>query len=390
MRLSRRAFLAGGVCSAGLGPARADVLHLEAAALSGGGLGYNGASPGPILRAAVGRPLAAHIVNKLDRPTSLWWPGLRGGFPGLDGAALGPGAARDIAFTPTEPGFQLYGAYGAEASAGLFGALVIDEAAPPACDLDAIVVLSGTEAALRVNGEAAPLALTAPPGGRVRLRLANAAPEMTLTLKASGAEVHIFAIDGQPSELFEPLGAQFPLCPSARFELMFDLSDGAVELAAAGGSVIRVEPKGERVAAKPPVAALPANPRLPREIALERAQRVAVTLAGDGEEGFTINGVSGKDWPSTPLFKARRGTPVALTLVNRTGSTQTLRLAGHVARQLHGLDDGWDPYWRDALPIGPGRTVHAAFIADAPGKWPLASASPASRAKGLAAWFQVG
>jgi hypothetical protein len=33
--------------------------------------------------------------------------------------------------------------------------------------------------------------------------------------------------------------------------------------------------------------------------------------------------------------------------------------------------------------------LHVAFVADAPGKWPLASPSPAMRAKGLATWYQV-
>ena len=37
----------------------------------------------------------------------------------------------------------------------------------------------------------------------------------------------------------------------------------------------------------------------------------------------------------------------------------------------------------------PGRTLHAAFVAQTPGKWPLASASPDARAQGLKAWFQV-
>jgi len=78
-----------------------------------------------------------------------------------------------------------------------------------------------------------------------------------------------------------------------------------------------------------------------------------------------------------------------LSLVNKTTTPQTMRLEGHVARQLHALDDGWDPYWRDALLIGAGKTLHAAFVADMPGKWPLASASPEKRAKGLLAYYVV-
>ena len=67
-----------------------------------------------------------------------------------------------------------------------------------------------------------------------------------------------------------------------------------------------------------------------------------------------------------------------------------MRLGGHVARLLHALDDGWEPYWRDIILIPPGRTVHAAFVADNLGKWPIESASPERRNAGLAAWFQVG
>jgi FtsP/CotA-like multicopper oxidase with cupredoxin domain len=208
-------------------------------------------------------------------------------------------------------------------------------------------------------------------------------------LKASGASVRIVAIDGKPSELFEPRGGEVPICPSGRFELMFDLAEAAVELSLGERPAVRIEPQGARVAAKPALAALPADPGLPPEIALERALRVNVAITGSADGGYAINGVGGAGWPGKPLFACKRGAPVSLTLVNKTATAQTLRLEGDVARLLHALDDGWDPYWRDALFIAPGKTLHAAFVAQAPGKWPLASASPGSRAKGLKAWFQV-
>jgi FtsP/CotA-like multicopper oxidase with cupredoxin domain len=382
---TRRAFVGGGICAALWLPARAAEASTTLAARPSG---YNGASPGPLLRVAAGRRLAVRLVNALAEPTSLYWPGLRGGFPGLDGAALEPGGAREIEFAPAQPGFHLYAPY--QGSPALFGPLVIDESAPPATDLDAVVIFSGAQApALRVNAGPAPLRLTAPPGGRVRLRLANASPDLTLPLKASGATAQVVAIDGAPSEKFEPRGGEFPICPSGRIELMFDLGDAAFELALPDRLALRIEPKGARAAAKPAIAALPALASLPQEIALERALRVEVAVAGALDKGFTINGVGGAGWPAKPLFQVRRGTPVSLTLHNRTAMPQTLRLEGHVARQLHALDDGWDPYWRDALPIGPGKTLHAAFVAEARGKWPFASASPNWRAKGLKAWFQV-
>ena len=77
-------------------------------------------------------------------------------------------------------------------------------------------------------------------------------------------------------------------------------------------------------------------------------------------------------------------------LANKTAVVQAIRLWGHVARLLHSMDDGWEPYWRDTILIQPGRTAHIAFVADNPGKWPLESAIPEHRAAGVGAWFQVG
>jgi FtsP/CotA-like multicopper oxidase with cupredoxin domain len=132
------------------------------------------------------------------------------------------------------------------------------------------------------------------------------------------------------------------------------------------------------------------NPLLPKEIALERAKRVDLVLAGGGAENYTINGTALCDWGREPLFVVGRGQPVTLGFVNHTAVVQAMRLGGHVARELHALDDGWDPYWRDVVIVPPGRTVHAAFVADNPGKWPIASATPECRAAGLCGWFQVG
>src|SRR5208337_1663485 len=73
------------------------------------------------------------------------------------------------------------------------------------------------------NGAAAPLRLDARPGARVRLRLGNAATAQLANVGIDGAKTRIVAVDGQPSEPFEPLRNQFPMGPGARFELIFDM-----------------------------------------------------------------------------------------------------------------------------------------------------------------------
>ena len=82
--------------------------------------------------------------------------------------------------------------------------------------------------------------------------------------------------------------------------------------------MIVFEAKGEAVAARPKIAALPANPRLPEEIGLERAKRVDLTISGGGASPFAIDGTAFVDWTPKPSFAVPRGSPVTLGVVNKT------------------------------------------------------------------------
>ena len=80
---------------------------------------------------------------------------------------------------------------------------------------------------------------------------------------------------------------------------------------------------------------------------------------------------------------------MTLAFVNKSELVQQMHVHGHVFRVLHDLDDGWDPYWRDSILIGPGKTKHVAFIADNPGKWAVESLVLDRQVTGLAGWFEV-
>ncbi len=446
MRLNRRVFLAGGVSAALWSEARGapsplpagakGVITLEAAAVSIAlgasaptpAMGFNGASPGPLLRAKFGAQIPIRFTNALDAPTCLSFPGLRAanssmGFAGLTQAAIAPGKTDEIRLVPPDSGFNIYLPHAGRDTArqfsnGLYGPIIVDEAAPPAIDLEAIVILADWSldpqgditgfddsklarragrigATVTANANALPLKLSGPPGGRVRLRLANSAAARTMTMAVAGGRMLIVAVDGQPSDAFSPLHDVVPMAPGARFELMFDLpreAGGAIRFLLrdeADRPLIVVECSGEPVPARSPLAGLPANPKLPPEIALERAKRVDLALTGGGDAPFAIKGATFVDWAPKPIFQVARGTPVTLGLVNKTAFPQIMRLNGHVARLLHALDDGWEPYWRDILVVPPGKTIRAAFVADNPGKWPIESVSPERRNEGLAGWFQV-
>jgi hypothetical protein len=158
--------------------------------------------------------------------------------------------------------------------------------------------------------------------------------------------------------------------------------------------------QGAAVRARAPIAALPANPRLPTRIALEASIRTTLVLEEVTARGsigaeaaipwrWTINRLSGDGATGKPLFRVRRNGALTLTLVNRTPVPQQMLLHGHCFRVLHDLDDGWDPYWRTSLLLAPGKTKHIAFVADNPGKWALESSMPARQVTGLAGWFEV-
>ena len=393
---------------------------------------YVGAIPGPLIRLRQGEELRLRFANKLAEPTTLSFPGLRAantaaGIGGLTQERLKPGASADIRFVPPDSGFNLYLPHAGltdpgQQRRGLFGPIIVDEAKAPDVDFDAAVVLSdwNVDASGRIkddfadpalgrgsgrkgdvvfaNSAAAPLKLKARPGARVRLRLASAATARLATVAISGAKILIVAVDGQPSEPFEPLNSQFPMGPGARFELMFDMPrnpgadvrlDLRATLARPTTHSLRSCPRASRWPRAPNRRGSPPIRGCRRKSRLNPRGAAILSISGGGAQAFSVNGVSFVDWAPKPAYVIPRGQPAVFALANKTAVVQAIRLWGHVARLLHSMDDGWEPYWRDTILIQPGRTAHVAFVADNPGKWPLESAIPEHRAAGVGAWFQV-
>ena len=148
------------------------------------------------------------------------------------------------------------------------------------------------------------------------------------------------------------------------------------------------EAKGEAAPPRPAIRSLPQNPLLPREIKLAESKKIDLAIAQDGG-AWTLNGAVSKAYGGDPLFRVRRGTPVTLGFVNRSGVPLVMHVHGHAMRLLHDLDDGWEPYWRNAIVAPPGKAKHVAFVADSPGKWALHDDILEHEAAGVATWFEV-
>ncbi len=261
-----------------------------------------------------------------------------------------------------------------------------------------------------VNSRPAPVTETLPPSSRVRLRILNAAVARVMLVAFAGAKPWILAIDGQPCEAFEPVRRTIPIGPGARFDVMLDLpAEAGVEavLTLRGDdepdrALLVFKTEGEPRAPAPPIASLPQNPLLPAVIKLQNARKIDIViepLAKSGEAAVSpastrplywrLNGVASEGFGPTPLFSVKRGAPVTLGLINRTGFVQQIHVHGHHMRLLHDLDDGWEPYWRDAVLVPEGKTKHVAFVADNPGKWAIECLMAERQAAGMATWFEV-
>lgn len=380
---------AAGQAPAGQAPATAQVTRLRVASGDQFELGgqkpialFQNLVPGPVLRVKRGDKLAVTVENTLDTPLSINWQGVRvpnalDGVPGLTGEAIAKGTSMDIAFSPPDSGTYLYRAFQPElAQRALAGALIVEEPGTSPYASDHVLLIQSWAPdptmkvpLLTVNGAVSPT-LEAPAAGRSRLRLINAGVQF-LRLQIA-ATCYVLAVDGQPVEPFTLKDGKAQLIPGGRLDLAVDIgtadpipvnvetSELPIQLALITPVGPGNQPGMPAVPAMPAPDALPSN-GLPDKIPLEKAARFEVPL-GPGTVGLSS---------FESIGTVARGTSVVLAFVNRSEQPVAVQLHGVPARLLDGVDDGWKPWWHDAIPVAPKSTVRAALMADAPGKWAI-------------------
>ena len=96
---------------------------------------YNGGVPGPLIRVRVGDRFIAHFSNKLPKPTTVHWHGLRvpiqmDGVPGISQPEVQPGDSFTYDFVVPDAGLFWYHPHvmsAAQVGFGLYGALLVDD-----------------------------------------------------------------------------------------------------------------------------------------------------------------------------------------------------------------------------------------------------------------------
>jgi len=384
---------------------------------------YDGSVPGPVLRYRQGERLRIEVENTLEADTTVHFHGIRlpnamDGVPYLTQAPIAAKGGRFLyEFGLPDAGTYWYHPHlgsPEQVGRGLYGALVVEEASPPAVDRDLVWVLSDWRLdrqarmvedfgnfmdashagrignTVTINGAIAE-ALEVRAGERIRLRLINASNARIYGLRFDGHTPWVIALDGHALEPYQPGNNRVVLGPGERADLILDCAGAQGRSYAAIDEFyarrayrlldIRYSNAPAYARATPPVPRL--TPNLLPEPDLAAAERHRIVFGG-GMMGampsqrehrgqfWTVNGkpVPEHDHRYPPLLTLARGRSCVLELVNETSWHHPIHLHGHVFRVLT-RDGKPNPLreWRDTVLLDPDSRAEIAFVADNPGDW---------------------
>ncbi|WP_193182769.1 copper resistance system multicopper oxidase [Nisaea sediminum] len=137
--LRRASLLGAGLAAALSGAAMAgeynltvDRVTVDTGSFTRSGIGYNGATPGPVLRFKEGEDVTINVTNNLSEPTSIHWHGLilpykQDGVPGISYDGIAPGETFTYRFPIVQSGTYWFHSHtGFQEPDGAYGAIIIE------------------------------------------------------------------------------------------------------------------------------------------------------------------------------------------------------------------------------------------------------------------------
>jgi FtsP/CotA-like multicopper oxidase with cupredoxin domain len=399
---------------------------------------YNGMTPGPALRVKQGERLDVAFVNALADPTTVHWHGIRidnamDGVPHMTQHAVEPGSSFPYSFVLPDAGtfwFHPHEKSYEQVARGLTGALIVEEAAPPAYDRELLLFLNDWR--LKADGSldetfgtphdrahAGRLGNVITVGGktnpafeirrneRVRLRLVNAASARVFRLRLEGLNARLIAVDGQPVPPTSSYGDGLTLAPGNRADVIIDgigdpgtifpivdLRGRRTELAQlrlADGDPIRNAPLASPIELVPnPLTAPDLVSAKPVDLIMTGGAKdeMDMSFMSKGDKIWAFNGQSGMG--DTPLFSLKRNQSVAMRVRNDTAWPHAIHVHGHHFR-IVARGDGKPPlpYWWDTILMEPGDDITVAFVGDNPGRWMIHCHMLDHQSAGMDTWFEV-
>jgi FtsP/CotA-like multicopper oxidase with cupredoxin domain len=355
-------------------------------------IGYNGSSPGPVLRMREGRPVTVDVINDSDAPELVHWHGLF--LPSaLDGTeeegtpVIAPGARRRYRFTPRPAGTRWYHSHAMAMGdlhrgsyTGQYGFVVIDSGHDPgAYDQEVFLALRDwehfyTDQFVDMDDQDAPgpqpekpakldtrpnglevvsqlysindKALRAGepirvrPGSRVLMHLLNASAVENRTIALPGHEFQVLALDG--NAVPNPRAVKvLTLGPGERIDAMVEMNQPGVWILGAiddatrqGGLGVVVEYAGQHRAPQ-----WVAQPGVfwdytvfggpPASKAPEQTIEMVFEKIPGGARPFNLFTVNGKAYPHEREFVLQQGRRYRLLFRNRTDDAHPLHLHRH-------------------------------------------------------------
>ncbi|MGE3830654.1 MAG: multicopper oxidase family protein [Parvibaculaceae bacterium] len=218
-------------------------------------------------------------------------------------------------------------------------------------------------------------------GGRIRLRIINAAASSNMWIDLGGLSGDLVAADGNP---VAPLTAsRFALAVAQRADLVIALPneegawpvlfqpEGAAErtgiiLATASGTIPRVADMADMAPAvtlDQELQLRAASPLRPEPV----TRTEIVKLTGGGKD--YLWGLNGKSDMHAALFTVKLGDRIAVALHNETTMSHPMHLHGHHFQVMSVNGTVFPGAMRDTVLVPPDATVIIVFDAENPGNW---------------------
>jgi len=222
------------------------------------------------------------------------------------------------------------------------------------------------------------------PGGRVRLRIINAAAGTNFWFDLGALSGELIAVDGDP--VVPVKDQRFPLAMAQRLDIRLNLPAGegayrvlalregasertGIVLATSNAQILKAQLE-QQDATAPLGTAFEERLRAAAPLAKRKTDRVLrVDLTGD--MGRFTWGINGKRYGEDAPLHARAGERVELVMRNRTMMAHPMHLHGHHFQVVAINDRRFAGAVRDTVLVPAMGSVAVAFDADNPGKWAL-------------------
>jgi FtsP/CotA-like multicopper oxidase with cupredoxin domain len=370
-------------------------------------IGYNGSSPGPLLRMKEGQPVTVEVFNETSAPEIVHWHGLRI-LSGVDGAieegtpTVPPHASRRYTFTPAPSGTRWYHTHtmaGRDLKkatyTGQFGFLYVEpKNEPGGYDQEIFLafkewdpyITTGAEGEGSMDAAYRYFAIHAgvdrvrvKMGDRVMLRILNASATVHRRIGFAGHKFRVVAMDGNPVANPKEVEA-LELGPAERIDAMVEMNQPGVwvlgttvdkereagmslvfEYAGQSGQPRWVPPAGgpwDYTVFGGPAAGMDAATRVPLVIEKKFAGHNWV-------DKWTING---KSFPKTDPIRVKADGRYRLVFDNRSDEAHPLHLHRHTFELVNVAGVGTSGVHKDVVVVPAKQRVEVDLVANNPGK----------------------